>query len=45
MTVTPDSDVRPLYSKVPFPIDFRVYIFNITNKEEVQSGGIWSMSD
>ncbi|KAG4080358.1 hypothetical protein HA402_010850 [Bradysia odoriphaga] len=34
----PGSDIRELYTKVPFPIDFRIYIFNITNKDEVTKG-------
>lgn len=28
-----------MYTKVPFPIDFRIYVFNVTNKEEMIAGG------
>nr|QGW45470.1 sensory neuron membrane protein 1d [Bradysia odoriphaga] len=34
----PGTEIRELYTKVPFPIDFRMYIFNITNKDEVTKG-------
>lgn len=34
----PSSALREPYSKVPFPIDFRVYMFNLTNEEEVIAG-------
>lgn len=27
-----------MYTKVPFPIDFRIYMFNLTNREEVHNG-------
>ncbi|KAJ6635575.1 Sensory neuron membrane protein 1 [Pseudolycoriella hygida] len=35
----PGSEIRELYTKVPFPIDFKMYLFNITNKDEVTNGG------
>lgn len=38
INVAPGSALRPLYTKVPFAIDFRVYIFNVTNKDEVTKG-------
>lgn len=31
--------VRKMYLNIPFPLSFKIYIFNITNKEEVQAGG------
>lgn len=34
----PGSDIRALYTKVPFPVDFKIYLFNITNSEEVTKG-------
>lgn len=39
ITVAPDSAIRSMYTKVPFPIDFRIYVFNVTNKDEVTKGG------
>lgn len=27
-----------MYTKVPFAIDFKIYLFNITNKEELTNG-------
>lgn len=39
MNVGPKSTLRPLYTKVPFPLDFKIYVFNITNKDEVFNGG------
>lgn len=38
MNVKPKSPVRELYTKVPFPIDFRIYVFNLTNRDEVHKG-------
>ena len=38
INLTPKSDVRPLYEKVPFFIDFRIYMFNCTNPQEVTKG-------
>lgn len=30
---------RGMYEKIPFAIDFWVYIFNITNPDDVTAGG------
>lgn len=30
---------RKIYENLPFPLTFKVYIFNILNKNEVQNGG------
>lgn len=38
MNVAPGSKVRPFYAKAPFFVDFRVYVFNITNKDEIMQG-------
>lgn len=38
INLTPKSDVRPLYTKVPFFLDFRIYVFNLTNPEEFTEG-------
>lgn len=31
--------MRDMFTEVPFPLDFKIYLFNITNKDEVQTGG------
>ncbi|XP_055299621.1 sensory neuron membrane protein 1-like [Sitodiplosis mosellana] len=38
INVAPGSTIRPLYEKAPFFIDFRVRLFNVTNKEEIIEG-------
>lgn len=38
LQLKPGSEVRKLYSKVPFAIDFKVYMFNVTNIEAVTKG-------
>lgn len=38
MNLKPTSAVRPMYTKVPFAIDFRIYVFNLTNRDEVRKG-------
>ncbi|XP_055374670.1 sensory neuron membrane protein 1-like [Condylostylus longicornis] len=39
VVLTPKSETRKLWEKVPFPVDFKVYVFNITNPDEVTNGG------
>ncbi|XP_051174134.1 sensory neuron membrane protein 1-like [Leptopilina boulardi] len=34
----PGSEIRELWSDLPIPIDFKIYIFNITNAEEIEKG-------
>lgn len=31
--------MRDMFTEVPFPLDFKIYLFNITNKDEVNHGG------
>lgn len=31
--------MRDMFTEVPFPLDFKIYLFNVTNKEEVIVGG------
>lgn len=38
MTVAPGSKVRQLYEKMPFFFNFRMYVFNVTNKDEMMQG-------
>lgn len=35
----PNSEIRELWAKAPFAVTFKVYIFNITNSEDVMRGG------
>lgn len=34
----PNSEIRELWSDLPIPIDFKIYIFNITNAEDIEKG-------
>ncbi|XP_011306891.1 sensory neuron membrane protein 1 [Fopius arisanus] len=38
VTLKPGGDVRKMWEVVPFGIDFRVYLFNITNPDEIKTG-------
>lgn len=40
-----DSKIRPYYEKAPIYLDFRIYLFNVTNKEEVIEGGEYYLSN
>ncbi|KAH1028811.1 sensory neuron membrane protein 1 isoform X1 [Dendroctonus ponderosae] len=32
------NQVREVYLKIPFPLNFKLYFFNVTNPEEIQTG-------
>ncbi|KAL1489743.1 hypothetical protein ABEB36_013678 [Hypothenemus hampei] len=32
------NEIRGIYLKIPFPLDFKFYFFNVTNSEEIQKG-------
>lgn len=34
----PNSRIRGMWTNIPFPLDFRVYLFNVTNPNEVMQG-------
>ncbi|KAJ8915890.1 hypothetical protein NQ315_015503 [Exocentrus adspersus] len=34
------NEIRKIYLKLPFPMDFRVYFFNVSNPMDVQNGAI-----
>lgn len=38
LNLTPKSDVRELYVKTPFYLNFKVYLFNLTNPYAVTKG-------
>nr|QIJ45702.1 sensory neuron membrane protein [Glyphodes pyloalis] len=40
MALSKKTDVRAMWEKIPFALDFKVYIFNYTNYEEVQKGAL-----
>ncbi|XP_057661882.1 sensory neuron membrane protein 1-like [Diorhabda carinulata] len=33
-------EIREMFLKVPFPLSFKIYIFNVTNPMSIQNGGI-----
>lgn len=39
MTLKENCYERRTYETFPFPLTFKVYIFDILNKDEVQNGG------
>lgn len=39
ISLRPKAIVRWIYMNLPFPLTFKIYIFDVLNKEEVQSGG------
>lgn len=39
MDLTPESQVRGMYTQSPMPLEHRLYLWNVTNKEEVVAGG------
>ncbi|XP_050507504.1 sensory neuron membrane protein 1-like [Diabrotica virgifera virgifera] len=36
----PGMEIRGMFLKVPFPLSFKIYVFNITNPMEIQNGAI-----
>lgn len=39
IALKPGAELRDMYVKTPFAIDFKIYVFNILNREEVANGG------
>ncbi|KAJ8948287.1 hypothetical protein NQ318_020774 [Aromia moschata] len=45
VTLKPGNDIREMFLKVPFALDFKVYLFNVTNPMEVQMGKLPSVHE
>ncbi|XP_031623145.1 sensory neuron membrane protein 1-like [Contarinia nasturtii] len=39
MPINPKTISRRMYTKLPFPLEFHIHIFDLQNPEEVQNGG------
>lgn len=37
--LTPKTQIREMWTNIPFALDFKVYLFNITNPDEITKGG------
>lgn len=35
----PGSEIRDMWTAFPLPLDFKVYMFNVTNADEIMQGG------
>ncbi|CAH0400057.1 unnamed protein product [Chilo suppressalis] len=40
MALSKKTDVRGMWEKIPFALSFKVFLFNYTNVEEIQKGGV-----
>lgn len=37
--LSPGSETRRTWEQFPIPIDFKIYVFNVTNPDQAQDGG------
>ncbi|EDS45591.1 conserved hypothetical protein [Culex quinquefasciatus] len=35
----PGTQMRGMFEKMPFPLDFKIHLFNVSNPEEIMKGG------
>lgn len=40
MTLTKGNELRDMWSNLPFSIDFKIYLFNVTNARDVENGDL-----
>ncbi|XP_028032110.1 sensory neuron membrane protein 1 [Bombyx mandarina] len=40
MALSKKTDVRKMWEKIPFALDFKIYLFNYTNAEDIQKGAV-----
>lgn len=45
MTLKPGNEIRDMWSNLPFSIDFKIYLFNVTNARDVEENGDIPMLD
>jgi hypothetical protein len=45
LELKPGSETRKIWSKIPQPLNFKIYIFNITNPMDVQKGGVPDLTE
>ncbi|KAG7191191.1 hypothetical protein KM043_013986 [Ampulex compressa] len=39
VALKPGAEMRDLWAKFPLPLDFKIYLFNVTNADEIKEGG------
>ncbi|XP_030240212.1 sensory neuron membrane protein 1-like [Drosophila navojoa] len=39
VNLKPGSETRQLWEKMPFPLSFKIYVFNVTNSVNIEAGG------
>nr|XP_032291689.1 sensory neuron membrane protein 1 [Drosophila virilis] len=39
VNLKPGSETRQLWEKMPFPLTFKIYVFNVTNAQDIEMGG------
>lgn len=45
INLKPGSEIRQMFTKVPFALDFKVYMFNVTNPMEIQNGALPALQE
>ncbi|XP_011635608.1 sensory neuron membrane protein 1-like isoform X1 [Pogonomyrmex barbatus] len=39
IALKPGSEIREMWTAFPLPLDFKIYLFNVTNPDEINEGG------